>query len=164
MSHLESIALTSTSMGVPPPTSTAHRRWTSLIAQPSSPAKSERPSARSPLSKAQALHRRSLSLNLSFTTHTTRNRFPAPRSAYPALTCSPTAAFAVRSRSHLMLAKINTSVHPDRPTRRPHGPRSAISPPVSSTKSATRTHYHDIWKARAGPSTIRTSPPQTSLP
>ncbi|KAI0750040.1 hypothetical protein C8Q80DRAFT_1101882 [Daedaleopsis nitida] len=64
-----------------------------------------------------------------------------------------------------MLSKINTSVHPpDRPTRRPHGPRSACSPATSSAKSASRTHYHDIWKARAGPSRIRTSPPQLSLP
>ncbi|RPD54815.1 hypothetical protein L227DRAFT_588757 [Lentinus tigrinus ALCF2SS1-6] len=67
-----------------------------------------------------------------------------------------------------MLSKINTSnVHsPDRPSRRPHGPRSAHSPAasVSSARSATKSHYHDIWKTRAGPSTIRTSPPQTSLP
>ncbi|TBU27787.1 hypothetical protein BD311DRAFT_778699 [Dichomitus squalens] len=70
-----------------------------------------------------------------------------------------------------MLARINTNMHsPDRPSRRPHGPRSACSPAsatsVTSAKSARRAHFADVWKSKAGPSTImiRTSPPQMSLP
>ncbi|TFK82188.1 hypothetical protein K466DRAFT_500745 [Polyporus arcularius HHB13444] len=65
-----------------------------------------------------------------------------------------------------MLSKINTSSmnSPDRPSRRPHGPRSACSPALGSARSATRAHYHDAWKTKAGSSKIRTSPPQTSLP
>lgn len=166
MSYTESIALTSTSMssmGVPSLTSTAHRRWTSMIAPPSSSDTFGRPSARSPLSKASLHHRRSVSLNL--TALNTRNRQSAPWSAAaafpPPLPLSP---YPRSPRSCLMLSKINTSLRsPDRPSRRPHGPRSACSPSVSSAKSATRTHYHDIWKTRAGRS-IRTSPPQISLP
>lgn len=156
--------MSKTATGVTPPTSSAHRRWTCLIAPPSSPSKVEHADARSPLSKAHTLHRPSLSLNL--TTHTARDRQSGPWSASPVSTSS--AASLVRPRSRplrTMLSRINTSTHsPDRPTRRPHGPRSACSPAVSSAKSASRTHYHDIWKARAGPSTIRTSPPQLSLP
>ncbi|KAI9067694.1 hypothetical protein FKP32DRAFT_1563146 [Trametes sanguinea] len=64
-----------------------------------------------------------------------------------------------------MLSKINTTLHsPDRPLRRPHGPRSAVSPSVSSAKSESRTPIIEIWKSRVGHNTVRTSPPQTSLP
>ena len=65
-----------------------------------------------------------------------------------------------------MLARINTNMHsPERPSRRPHGPRAACSTPKSgSMTSAKRTHFADIWKAKAGPSSIRTTPPQISLP
>ncbi|PIL32383.1 hypothetical protein GSI_05629 [Ganoderma sinense ZZ0214-1] len=64
-----------------------------------------------------------------------------------------------------MLARINTNMHsPERPSRRPHGPRAACSPKSGSMTSAKRTHFADIWKAKAGPSMIRTTPPQISLP
>ncbi|KAI1792150.1 hypothetical protein LXA43DRAFT_362813 [Ganoderma leucocontextum] len=65
-----------------------------------------------------------------------------------------------------MLARINTNMHsPERPSRRPHGPRAACSPKsASSMTCAKRTHFADIWKAKAGPSTVRTAPPQISLP
>lgn len=167
MSYLKSDALTSTSAArVRALTSTAHRRGTSLIAPPSTHAKAEPPVERLPLSKAPAdMHRRARSLNLP-----TFGRYPTPASAYPSPTV-PASTSASRSRLRVMLSKINTSnvQSPDRPSRRPHGPRSAHSPAASvssgcSAKSATKSHYHDIWKTRAGPSTIRTSPPQTSLP
>ncbi|KAH9847826.1 hypothetical protein C2E23DRAFT_740905 [Lenzites betulinus] len=64
-----------------------------------------------------------------------------------------------------MLSKINTSLHsPDRPARRPHGPRSAITPPITPARGENRTPIIDVWKSKAGPSTLRTSPPKTSLP
>ncbi|KAI0648682.1 hypothetical protein C8Q79DRAFT_998722 [Trametes meyenii] len=64
-----------------------------------------------------------------------------------------------------MLSKINTSLHsPDRPSRRPHGPRSALSPSITPARGENRTPIVEAWKSRAGPSKIRTSPPQTSLP
>lgn len=161
MSHLQSDGLTSaSSSGVRSLMSNAHRRWTSLIAPPPALAKLESPSARSPLSKAGSpKHRRPLSLNL--TTHFSALSPDVPGSILP-----PFTAARSRPRSHMMLSKINTSLNsPDRPSRRPHGPRSAMcSPAGSSAKSASRSHYHDIWKARAEPSTIRTSPPKISLP
>ncbi|KAI0692474.1 hypothetical protein C8T65DRAFT_76643 [Cerioporus squamosus] len=160
MSYLESDALTSTSPAhVQALTSTARRRGTSLIAPPSTHAKPEPPAGRSLLSKGPAhMHRRTRSLNLP-----TCGRYPAPS---PASNPSPIPARVARSRPRVMLSKINTSSigSPDRPSRRPHGPRSAYSPSGGSAKSATRAHYHDAWKVKAGPSTIRTSPPQTSLP
>ena len=64
-----------------------------------------------------------------------------------------------------MLSKINTSLHsPDRPPRRPYGPRSALTPSPASAKYERRTPIVEVWKSRRGPTTIRTSPPQTSLP
>ncbi|KAI9001474.1 hypothetical protein BD414DRAFT_405086 [Trametes punicea] len=64
-----------------------------------------------------------------------------------------------------MLSKINTSLHsPDRPPRRPHGPRTALSPSVSSAKGDIKIPIGEAWRSKGGPSTIRTSPPQTSLP
>ncbi|KAI0763330.1 hypothetical protein BD413DRAFT_643332 [Trametes elegans] len=44
-------------------------------------------------------------------------------------------------------------------------PRSALSPSLNSAKNeGGKTPVLDVWKSRAGPGTIRTSPPQTSLP
>ncbi|KAI0636300.1 hypothetical protein C8Q77DRAFT_1052929 [Trametes polyzona] len=64
-----------------------------------------------------------------------------------------------------MLSKINTSLHsPDRPPRRPHGPRSAVSPPITPARGEHRTPIVDTWRTRSGPSTLRILPPQTSLP
>ncbi|KAH9918902.1 uncharacterized protein BXZ73DRAFT_52690 [Epithele typhae] len=63
-----------------------------------------------------------------------------------------------------MLARIDTTSA--RPSRRPYGPRSACSPSITpmTTISSTGVHFGDIRKARSGTSTIRISPPQTSLP
>ncbi|KAI0833841.1 hypothetical protein BC628DRAFT_1406759 [Trametes gibbosa] len=64
-----------------------------------------------------------------------------------------------------MLSKINTSLHsPDRPARRPHGPRSAITPPITPARGENRTPIIDAWKSKTSPSMLRTSPPKTSLP
>ncbi|OJT15089.1 hypothetical protein TRAPUB_8346 [Trametes pubescens] len=113
-------------------TSNASRKRTSMIALPSTPtsvnAKHEPPMSRSISLKAPG--RRSHSSNSSHS--------------------SPVSAWKPRA----MLTKINTSLHsPDRPLRRPHGPRSAITPPITPARGENRTPIVDAWKYKAGPST-----------
>ncbi|OBZ72396.1 hypothetical protein A0H81_07401 [Grifola frondosa] len=70
--------------------------------------------------------------------------------------------------SRLMLTRINTSLHlPDRPLRRPTGPRSASSTPtpsMSPSKNEHKTQIFEPWGTKRSLHALRSPPSSASLP